>query len=276
MHLGDGALTPECAVVALGVAASGAGVSLLAARVSSLQPVRARTAALLGAGVFAAQMFNVTILPHSSAHLIGGVLLAWVLGPAVGFLTMCGILALQAIALGDGGLMALGANAINMGLVPAIAVAALGPRSNQLLTVRSASQLASIAFLSTVAGAVLLVGEVSFGRSATELTGFGTFASQMIWMHAAAGVLEAAATIAIVTVLAHLRQPREQDWRFSPACSVGLVAASVAVVVLSTPALGVASQRPDCYESAVAASGVAWEACTPNEFSLGQPLHQAR
>lgn len=103
MHLGNEAITPECAVVALGVAAIGAGVAVAAARRSGLDRDRVRTTAALGAAVFAAQMFNVQVLPFSSVHLIGGVLLAWVLGPAIGLLTMTGILALQAVLLGDGG-----------------------------------------------------------------------------------------------------------------------------------------------------------------------------
>ena len=67
----------------------GSAIPWLAGQVSI--EVEAGTAAALGAAVFAAQMFNVQVLPFSSAHLIGGVLLAWMLGPAIGLLTMTGI-----------------------------------------------------------------------------------------------------------------------------------------------------------------------------------------
>ena len=54
-------------------------------------------AALLTAGVFAAQMFNAAVLPSTSAHLVGGVMLAWSLGPSVAL-----VLSTQALLLGDG------------------------------------------------------------------------------------------------------------------------------------------------------------------------------
>src|SRR6185295_9062393 len=82
-------------------------------------------AAMLGGFVFAAQMFNVPVLPGISAHLVGGVLLTWMLGPSLGAWTMALILAIQAAALGDGGLASLGANIVNMALLPAGAVYAL-------------------------------------------------------------------------------------------------------------------------------------------------------
>ena len=84
MHLGNGAITPECGAVALGVAALGVGAAFVGTRVLGVAPKRACTAAALGTAVFAAQSFNVQILPFSSVHLIGGVLLAWVLSPPLG------------------------------------------------------------------------------------------------------------------------------------------------------------------------------------------------
>src|SRR5437016_3982415 len=77
MHLGNGAITPECGLFALGVAAASTGIAIFAARSKPLDRGTVFTAAALGAAVFAAQMFNVRIGPFSSVHLIGGVLLAW-------------------------------------------------------------------------------------------------------------------------------------------------------------------------------------------------------
>ena len=119
MHLGNGAITPECGVVALGAAALGAGVAIYAMRGTTASRGQIWTAAAVGAVVFAAQMFNVQVLPFSSAHLVGGVLAAWLLGPPLGVLAMSAILLIEALVLGDGGLMALGANIINMAIIPA-------------------------------------------------------------------------------------------------------------------------------------------------------------
>src|SRR5450759_3939971 len=75
---------------------------------------------VLGAFVFAAQMINFQ-LPGtgSSGHLGGALLLAILLGPHAAFLVVVSILAIQALLFGDGGLLALGCNAFNMGFFPA-------------------------------------------------------------------------------------------------------------------------------------------------------------
>ena len=76
---------------------------------------------VMGAFVFAAQMINFT-LPGlgTSGHLGGGVLLAILLGPWAAILTMAAILIVQCLLFQDGGLLALGCNIINMGLIPCL------------------------------------------------------------------------------------------------------------------------------------------------------------
>ena len=125
MHLAGGAITPECAVLTYGAAAAGLGACVLRSitQRTSLSSQKLQLAAALGCTVFAAQAINVPIAPGFSGHLVGGVLLAWALGPALGAWTMAIVLAAQALMLGDGGIAALGANVINMALVPAALVA---------------------------------------------------------------------------------------------------------------------------------------------------------
>jgi cobalt/nickel transport system permease protein len=71
---------------------------------------------VMGAFVFAAQMINFPVAPGTSNHLVGGALLAYALGPWAASLVMVAILAIQAFVFQDGGIMALGANTINMAL----------------------------------------------------------------------------------------------------------------------------------------------------------------
>ena len=74
---------------------------------------------VVGAFIFAAQMINFTIPgTGSSGHLGGGMILAILLGPYAGFLTMASVLAVQALFFADGGLMALGCNIFNLGFFP--------------------------------------------------------------------------------------------------------------------------------------------------------------
>ena len=73
----------------------------------------------MAAFVFAAQMVNFPAGP-CSGHLLGGVLAAALVGPWAGAVVIAAVLIVQCLLFGDGGLMALGANFINMGLVGAV------------------------------------------------------------------------------------------------------------------------------------------------------------
>lgn len=69
-----------------------------------------------GAFIFAAQMVNFSIPgTGSSGHVIGGVLLAALLGPWAAFITLVSVLLIQSLLFADGGLLALGCNILNMG-----------------------------------------------------------------------------------------------------------------------------------------------------------------
>src|SRR5262249_23091387 len=122
MHLAGGALTPQCVALTTGAAAAGLAASAVALRNTRPSRDKLLMAVALGSFVFAAQAINVPIAPGMSAHLVGGVLLAWMLGPAHGALTMAVILAIQAVVFGDGAVVSLGANVLNMALLPAAIV----------------------------------------------------------------------------------------------------------------------------------------------------------
>jgi len=72
---------------------------------------------VLSAFVFAAQTLNFPVLGGTSGHLVGGALLAVLLGPGAGFLALVTVIVAQALFLQDGGLIALGANLFNIGAV---------------------------------------------------------------------------------------------------------------------------------------------------------------
>lgn len=76
--------------------------------------------ASVGALVFSAQMVNFPIGGGTSGHVIGGVVATLVAGPFEGFLAITAVLTVQAVVFGDGGVLALGANIFNMGIVGAL------------------------------------------------------------------------------------------------------------------------------------------------------------
>ncbi|MEM3438010.1 MAG: energy-coupling factor ABC transporter permease [Nitrososphaerales archaeon] len=73
--------------------------------------------ATLTAMFFAAQMMNYPIIGGTTAHLLGGPILAITLGPYAGLISMTIILFIQALLFGDGGIITFGANVWNMGVI---------------------------------------------------------------------------------------------------------------------------------------------------------------
>ncbi len=120
MHIPDAVLSPA---VAAATSLAGAGGTM--ACLSRLRgQLGERTPVLMGtmsAFVFAAQMVNFPLFPPPiSGHLLSGVLSAVLLGPWAGAVVIAAVLIVQCLLFGDGGLTALGANFVNMGLIGAI------------------------------------------------------------------------------------------------------------------------------------------------------------
>ncbi len=78
---------------------------------------RAPLLGVMGAFVFAAQMINFPAGVGTSAHLLGGALLAITLGAPAATVVMSAIIAIQALVFQDGGVLVMGANIINMAVV---------------------------------------------------------------------------------------------------------------------------------------------------------------
>lgn len=74
--------------------------------------------AVLAAGIFAIQAFNLPVGMGTSGHLVGGALAAILLGsPYAAVFILSLVLLIQGVVFGDGGLTTMGANIINMGVV---------------------------------------------------------------------------------------------------------------------------------------------------------------
>lgn len=114
MHVSNHLISPESAILGGVIATALIAVAVVKSR-KEASPKRLALAGVLGAFVFAAQMFNFPIATIGcSGHLVGGILLAAILGPWLGFLTLSGVLVLQSVLFADGGIMALGWNILNM------------------------------------------------------------------------------------------------------------------------------------------------------------------
>jgi cobalt/nickel transport system permease protein len=150
MHIPDGFLDPKVSMGMMGAAAAVLGFCFARVRaaVTALNPAEAFATAgknignmagnmrrvltgdgertiykmgMVAALVFAAQMFNFPISNGTSGHLIGGVFASVILGPFAGAIVIAAVLLVQCLFFADGGIIAIGANIINMSLFGAIA-----------------------------------------------------------------------------------------------------------------------------------------------------------
>jgi cobalt/nickel transport system permease protein len=73
--------------------------------------------AIFSALSFTVMMFNIPVPGGTTAHAVGGTLIAVVLGPWAAAIAVSTALILQALFFGDGGVLAIFANCLNMGIV---------------------------------------------------------------------------------------------------------------------------------------------------------------
>jgi cobalt/nickel transport system permease protein len=251
MHMADALLSP--AVGGTFWVASAAVVARSARRLGNGADERlAPLMGMTGAFVFAAQMVNFAIPgTGSSGHLGGGLLLALLLGPHAAVVVVTSILLVQALLFADGGLLALGANAWNLGVLPAFVAAPLVARP---LMRRGREPLGIVlgAVAALELGALGVVAQAAAsGIAALPLV---PFLAAMLPIHLAIGLVEGFVTLAVWRVL---RDRRPEEW--SPAAAVpvrstgGLLAGLFLAAALTGGLLSwLASGKPDGLEWSVA------------------------
>jgi cobalt/nickel transport system permease protein len=153
--------------------------------------------AVLAAGIFAIQAFNLPVAMGTSGHLVGGALAAIVLGSpyaAVFILTL--VLIIQGIIFGDGGITTMGVNILNMGVIGGFVgyYGYTGLKSAGANIYISAGLAAWCAcFISSLAAAVEMAIAGTFPL-VPGLIAMGTY-------HAAIGIIEGIITGAIIYFL---------------------------------------------------------------------------
>lgn len=254
MHMSDTLISPAVAVATSIVAAA---LVVVATRKIGREDSRATThlvplMGVMGALIFAAQMLNFAIpATGSSGHIVGGVLLAAVLGEWAGFLTLTSVIIVQCLLFADGGLMTLGCNVLNMAALSCLVAYPLIFKPlihNHNSPSRWAAASIATSITALVMGALAVTIE-------TELSGitalpYGRFLSFMLPIHLLIGVGEGLATAAVIASLRRYRpdllfdsteptaRPRTQF------IAITVVAALLVASVAGT----VASSRPDGLE----------------------------
>lgn len=261
MHMANELLTPPVAGVLMLLA--GAVVAMACWRLSrEMDPAKVPLMGVMGAFVFAGQMINFPILPGTSGHLVGSMLLAILLGPHATCVVMASILIVQCLVFQDGGLLALGANILNIGIIPAYVgygffrlLRGDAPRAPRLYAAVFAATMISV-----LAGAAAVPFEV--WMSGVLSVPLPKFLAVMIGLHALVGLGEAVITFLVVGYIVRLR-PRllgQAGEHLAPAeqglSTTGLLVSLAVVALLMGGVVALwASGSPDALESLTAREG---------------------
>jgi cobalt/nickel transport system permease protein len=199
MHIPDGFLDPGVAAAAGAVSLGVVSYSLKRAN-DDLDERRVPLLGVTAAFVFAVQMLNFPVAGGTSGHLLGAALAAILLGPWLACLVMTVVLTTQAFVFADGGISALGANVLNMGIIGALGVGFLMTWARHVLPRTRAGFLATVAggaWLAVMAGAAACALELA----ASGTVPLGTVLPTMLGVHALIGIGEAVITVAAISAV---------------------------------------------------------------------------
>jgi cobalt/nickel transport system permease protein len=243
LHIPDGFLSLPVALLFWGITL---GLVALAAR-RTRGEYGERQIPLMGvmaAFIFAAQLINFPVLGGTSGHLVGGALAAILLGPWAGMLVMVSVIGVQALLFQDGGLLVMGANIFNMGLLPALigyglVRGAAGRGRGIWLGIAGLA-----AWLSVIAGALFTALELWL--SGTSL--LAVVVPAMLSVHLLIGLGEALISVAALAFILKTRPDLLQGQSQSGHGGRGWVVAGVLISLVVVFLSPLASADPDGLE----------------------------
>jgi len=274
MHMADALISP--AVVGTMWVASAGAIAFCSHRVKqTLDDFKVPLMGVMGAFIFAAQMINFSIPgTGSSGHICGSILLSVVLGPYAALLVIASVLFVQALIFADGGLIALGCNIFNMGVIPCLIAYPLiyctvAGRQPSTFRLWAGSIAASIVGLQI--GAFAVVQETCFsGISELPFTGFILL---MLPIHLAIGFIEGIITASVLTLIKNARPELISGIKIDSLSEKhplkGVIIAIISAALITGGVVSwFASENPDGLEWAIADMTKGKELESPNK-----PVH---
>lgn len=196
---------------------------------------------VMAAFIFAAQMINFPVAGGTSGHLLGGALAAMVLGPWPAMLVMTAVIAVQGLLFQDGGLLVMGANILNMGLLTVAIGYGLFRGTFGLSRPVKLIVAGIAAWLSVMAGAFATSLELWLSGTSN----LQTVVLAMLGVHAVIGAGEALITVAALAFIFRTRPDLLDEKSAAGQSGRGWVLAGVLIalaVILLSP---LASVNPD-------------------------------
>jgi cobalt/nickel transport system permease protein len=203
MHIPDGFLN---APTLLGTAVVSAGGLANAVRVlgKTLNEKQVPLMGIMAAFVFAAQMLNFPVAGGTSGHFLGAALCAILLGPWAAGIILALVLIAQCFVFQDGGMLALGANIFNMGIIGGLASYLLYRLGVKVIGDSLRSKMIS-GFIASWAAVVLAATAASLELAISGASPLGVVLPAMLGVHVVIGLGEGAITVSALALIRSTR-----------------------------------------------------------------------
>jgi len=243
LHIPDGFLTLTISLIFWAITIITVGIAISRTN-KSLGEKQVPLMGIMAAFIFAAQMLNFPVAGGTSGHFLGGALAAMVLGPWAGILVMTAVIAVQGLLFQDGGLLVMGANIFNMGLLTAMIGFGLY-RSVMGRSKRTRLIVAGVAaWLSTVASALVAALQLWLSGTSTLQIVVPT----MLGVHVLIGIGEAVVTVAALSFIQQSRPDLLNEKATSEKGGRGWIYAGMVVSLFAVFLSPLASAAPDGLE----------------------------
>ncbi|MCS7282215.1 MAG: energy-coupling factor ABC transporter permease [Anaerolineae bacterium] len=246
MHIPDGFLSLGVLLACWVLTLIGIGIALARTR-KTLGERQVPVMGVLAAFIFAAQMLNFTIAGGTSGHFLGAALAAILLGPWAAMLTMTTVVAIQALLFQDGGLLALGANVLNMAILGPVVAYGFYRGVRTLLGNRRVSALIAGfvgAWISIVVAAIACALELGFSGTSP----IGIALPAMAGIHALIGIGEGLITVGALALVLVTRPDLVEAERAPAPSGMRWVWGGLGIAIVLALLSPLASPHPDGLE----------------------------
>jgi cobalt/nickel transport system permease protein len=248
LHIPDGFLTIEVALVGWILASIIIAIAIRQTR-NQLGERQIPLMGVMAAFIFASQAINFPVAAGTSGHLLGGALAAITLGPWAATLIMTAVIVTQGLLFQDGGLLVMGWNILNMGVLTAFAGYAGYALMQRLFNGNVRTRLPSAfvgAWVSVEVGAVATAFELAVSGTSPLNIALPAMAA----VHALIGLGEGFITTGAIALLQSIRPEVLSAGERAPGRNSALFVIGSLVVIMVVVLLSpFASAHPDGLES---------------------------
>ena len=203
MHIPDGFLNAGT-LAATAVVSAGGVANAVRVVGKHLAEKQVPLMGIMAAFVFAAQMLNFPVAGGTSGHFLGAALCVIVLGPWAAVIILSLVLVAQCFVFQDGGLLALGANVFNMGLIGGMGSFFVYKMGLKLLGDNNRSNIVA-AFSAAWVSVVLASAACAIELAISGISPLGVVLPAMAGVHAIIGLGEGVITVAAMALIRSTR-----------------------------------------------------------------------